>query len=149
MNFSIFTDQLFPSNKIICLGKREEDVSTEAFFRNKKRSEITRLSLELDYKYPHYACLSFMTPDAFAYFLPVYMRLAVEDIKLETDFAWTVVSSHLLPMAKGMMTENRESILNSYTKEQLNLIPKFLLAMKSYFPNDNEIDSLSYWKKFL
>lgn len=92
-----------------------------------------------------------MTPDAFAFFLPVYMRLAVEDIKLETDFAWTVVSAHLLPMAKGMMTENRESILNSYTKEQLNLIPIFLLKMKLYFPNDNDDESYSllYWEAFL
>ncbi len=68
-------------------------MSTEAFFRNKKRSEITCRLLQLDYKYLHYVCLSFMTPDVFAYFLAIYMRLAVEDIKLETDMAAYVIKT--------------------------------------------------------
>lgn len=153
MDFSIFKDVSFPNNRIISTGLREEDRAVEKFFRNKKISEITRYTLENDYKYTYSACLDFMTPEAFAFFLPAFMKIAVQDYNGETSFPWIVVSCHLLPMAEGTMPDNRDAILSSYSDSQLHVVAEFLKEMSHYYqiyePDDDATKAFDlFWGEF-
>lgn len=126
MDFLMFKDISFPEGEIIALGNTDEDRAVNEYFRNKKISEITFTFLKDEYKYPHGACLCFMTPMAYAFFFPVFMKLAINDINGDTDIPWTVVSCNLLPMAEGRMKENLDVILSTYSKAQLRAIAIFL-----------------------
>lgn len=155
MDFSMFEDISFPKGEIITLGNTDEEKALSEYFSNRKISDISLNSLKEEYKYPHNACLCFMAPRAYAFFLPAFMKLAINDTKGDTDIPWVVVSCNLLAIAEGKMKKNLEAILISYSKTQLQAITVFLKIMsngyyKNYEPEDDAQTSLDiFWGRFI
>ncbi len=162
MDFSIFSKREFPQGKAVTSGNSLEASYVESFFSGRSQVEITFDLLKSAYSHDPSACLSFMLPDAFAFFLPAYMRIALENYE-EADAIPDAVIFHLLCIAQGGAYDEKineeyknrlNAILSSYSVEQLKAVAEFLDEMsKKYwhkYPTDDAQKALSvYWERFL
>ena len=128
IDFSIFPNVIFPINEPISSGAGIESRAVENFFRGRARFEISLKDLNESYKHDPSACLGFMLPSAFAFFLPLFMRISVLDFD-EADVISDTVVYRLRDMGVGRAEENLNSVLLNYTKDQLNVILDFLSEM--------------------
>lgn len=118
----------FSFHEPISGGKRVEPRDIEAFFRRRRRFETSLNELENVYEHDPSAILGFMLPRAFAFFLPLFMKISIVDYDEANVIPDTVVS-RLSDMANGRADDNLSAILSSYTHEQLELILVFLSEM--------------------
>lgn len=85
------------------------------FFAGRDWSEVGLQELVHEYRGDHSACLSFMSPVAFAYYLPCYMLLALEHYE-EADLAAEAAVAAFAPKAIAGIEEKqrrRRAALNS------------------------------------
>lgn len=153
MNFSVFFNNSFPPDKkAIAVGESIEASDVSKFFSGRNVREITLDELKSNYPHDAAACLAFMTPLAFAYFLPSFMRIALEDYG-RADVIPEVVIGYLLAMADGRDMARRDVIEASYSRDQLGTVAKFLREMSDkywyQYPSDDAQKALSsYWGQF-
>ncbi|MGH7208827.1 MAG: DUF6714 family protein [Nitrospiraceae bacterium] len=81
---SAFADVPYPGDKNIVQGSSLEAKEIESFFKGKRWEEITLESLKTNPPMDSSAGLSFMTKEAFQYYLPAYLMIAI-DHKSEAD----------------------------------------------------------------
>ncbi|ERJ33261.1 hypothetical protein L810_4519 [Burkholderia sp. AU4i] len=74
-HFSLFPDDIFPVEKAITNIGGIEARAVDRFFRGRRRFAIT-LEVRDNYECDESACLGFIEPEAFAFFLPLFMKLA-------------------------------------------------------------------------
>ncbi|MBF5008010.1 DUF6714 family protein [Burkholderia pseudomultivorans] len=128
IDLSVFDNHFFPSGEPIGYGGGIEPRDVEDFFRRRRRFDVTLSDLKNVYEHDPSACLGFMLPRAFAFFLPAFMKISILDYE-EADVISDTVVYRLCDMAKGRADDNLSAVLSSYTHEQLELIPNFLLEM--------------------
>ncbi|MCO8592615.1 DUF6714 family protein [Burkholderia multivorans] len=128
IDFSVFENDFFSSDEPIACGGRVEPRAVEAFFRGRRRFDVTLGDLNNVYEHDPSACLGFMLPRAFAFFLPVFMKISIIDYE-EADVISDAVVRRMYDMAKDRADDNLSAVLSSYTREQLETILNFLLEM--------------------
>src|SRR5262249_32601998 len=124
----------------------------EQFFRGKKWTEITLASLRKDYRGDPSACMTFMTPQAFRYYLPLFMTICLEH-GIDADMIllstiWRLTRGHS-PLQDDRWMSERYSFLSKLQEQD---IAEFLLVMRDYCEpllpgNDAEIAYKSYWER--
>jgi hypothetical protein len=136
-------------------GDRER-AAIDAFFRGKKWQEIRLDDLRTGYKGDESACLTFMTPQAFRYYLPAYLLFCLENFRE----AWM---SNLLPCTiwwlelDGNDRENATLFFDrfdGYNKAQKRDIALFLKQMSKRHGEDFAQDHADlaltwYWSRHL
>ncbi|CAB3772781.1 hypothetical protein B7G54_37460 [Burkholderia puraquae] len=128
LDFSTFPNDSFPKGESITDRSGIESCAVDDFFRGKKRFEVTLKELREDYECDESACLTFMKPKAFAFFLPLFMKIAT----LEYDEADNIPDSlvyKLHRMATGGASDWLDEISKTYTKNQRDSIIDFLDEM--------------------
>ena len=128
-------------------GASIEARAVEAYFRSKRARDISINELARDYHDPA-ACLVFMSNEAFAFFLPAFMRIALEDYAISGAIPEAVVG-RLLAMAEGRDNERRDAVLRTYSKDELASVAKFLKEISARYwhkyPEDTAMRAYEYW----
>ncbi|QRR08577.1 hypothetical protein FPJ27_19655 [Burkholderia sp. MS455] len=125
---SLFPNAPFPKGKSITDRSGIESCAVDDFFRGKKRFDITLKELRKGYEYDESACLTFMEPEAFAFFLPLFMKIATRDYDEADNIPDSLVyKPHRMTTsgAKDWLSE----ILKTYSKDQRDSIVDFLDEM--------------------
>ena len=105
-----------------------ESCAVDDFFRGRKRFDTSLAELRDDYEFDESACLTFMGPDAFAFFLPLFMKLSVFDCEDSDNIPDSVVLK-LHRMAIGEADHWLNAILKGYSRDQRNIVVEFLDEM--------------------
>ncbi|MEQ2052752.1 DUF6714 family protein [Burkholderia multivorans] len=127
-DFSVFDNDFFSFDEPIACGRRVEPRDVEAFFRKRRRFDVSLGDLNNVYEHDPSTCLGFMLPRAFAFFLPVFMKISIIDYE-RADVIPDAVVYRLCDMAKDRADDNLSAVLSSYTHEQLEMVLNFLLEM--------------------
>ena len=141
--------QLFPRDRPIGHGHSIEAKSVEQYFRNRTLDSITLDSLNNDYPHDPAACLVAMTNEAFAFFLPAFMRIALNDYKRANVIPEAIIN-RFVEMAEGRDDERRNAILATYSTSALEGIASFLAKMSELYwhryPEDSALRALQFWR---
>ncbi len=151
----MFPNEKFPLGEPIAIPTGSEATDIEEFFRGRYRDEITYGVLKSDYSGDSSACVTLMLPAAFAFFLPVYMRIALHEYEICDALADSVISD-LQYMAQGGYQDKLNAILLSYSPMQLKAVAEFLNGMseiyrKLYSSDDGNVakEALDlYWGRY-
>lgn len=127
-HFSLFPDDIFPVEKAITNIDGIEARAVDQFFRGRRRFATTLEELRDNYECDESACLGFMEPEAFAFFLPLFMKLAACEYDASSNIPDSVVYK-LHRIAAGDADDWLAAILATYSTEQLGVIVEFLEEM--------------------
>lgn len=118
------------------------------FFRGKTWQQITLKSLQDEYNGDGSACLCFMSSEAFRYYLPAYMIIAINEY-LEADVIRDSAIYALSPPADNDLIESWNEKISNFSDKQKEAIIKFLQFIhENYKINDDSLNSaLTYWNK--
>lgn len=116
--------RLLPSEVPIGDGSSIEGRAVEAYFREKGLDDITLEGLNKDYPHDPAACLVFMSNEAFAFFLPAFMRISLERYSTAGAIPEAVVG-RLQDMAQGRDDERRDTLLRVYSRKDLAAVAEF------------------------
>ena len=117
-----WSDAPYPGDDAIAYdqsGRHLECALVAGFFRGKRWKDVTLAALR-SYRGDASACLAFMSPQAFRYYLPAYMLIAIDDYA-EADVIADSALNMLTPgelqeywneRAKGFSQRQREAILS-------------------------------------
>jgi hypothetical protein len=153
MDFSVFPSDKFPLSQHVTSCDSIEACGVEKFFRGRSWDEITFDLLKTNYPHDPAACLTFMLPTAYAFFLPAYMQIALKNYEISDAIPDSVIFD-LLGMGQGKCQDKLDAVLSSYTAEQLKAIAEFLNEMSEkywhLYPSDDAKKAYAiYWGKFL
>lgn len=130
----------------------ERDAVTQ-FFAGKSWEDISWDEL-LKYKGDRSACLSFMSPEAYRYYLPSYMLVAL-DHYLESDVSADSAWWSLSPPTDTMLGQYWADRVAGFSRAQKEAILSFLQFMLHEHGSDylssveNLRDAVAYWKNAL
>ncbi|ALX10412.1 hypothetical protein P350_02100 [Burkholderia cepacia JBK9] len=127
-HFSLFPDDIFSVEKAITNKSGIEACAVDRFFKGRRRFATTLEELRDNYECDESACLGFMEPEAFAFFLPLFMKLAACEYSASNNITDSVVYK-LHRMASGDGEDWLVAIQATYTMEQLDVIVEFLKEM--------------------
>ncbi len=143
------------------------------YFKGKHWKDITLDGLQKDYPGPHDACLSFMSPEAFRFYLPSYMVIAITEEgsgdtateaavnalrppKLDPhlyELANTVgdpAANPFTPVAverRKVWWERRVSGFTTAQQQAIVVFLDYLIARWKGDPKFGPHDALAYWKQ--
>ncbi|SDR49108.1 hypothetical protein SAMN05444161_4580 [Rhizobiales bacterium GAS191] len=131
------------------------------YFRGKKWQDITLQGLKNDYVGDQSACLSFMTPEAFIYYLPAYLMLCI-NYPFESDMIYpsTIwnLTKDFFPYDPRFFEHRREEFkcrFENLALEKKRTIANFLALMHSLHDGkltageDAQQALDRYWGQFL
>ena len=128
-------------------GLNLECIQVAEFFLGKSWRDITLPSLKT-YSGDGSACLSFMSPEAFRYYLATYMLIALDNYA-EADVIADSAAYALTPQPPGPMYEFWNERVSGFTPSQKRAIVAFLRHMASEHQADYPVhgpqDSLPHW----
>lgn len=150
--FNLFNNLPYPDDDNISDKNSIEASYVSNYFRGKQWDKLGVKELQEDYPGDPSACLSFMTPSAFRYFFPGYMKMALIEYDI-ADAIFDVVINKLVTTATDPNYYYR-SIFEAYDHIYLNAIAKYLVVMSDkyckHYPVDEAALALkSYWSKYL
>lgn len=128
LDFSMFINDFFPNEKPITNRSGIESCAVDDFFRGKRRFDITIKELRDDYECDESACLTSMEPEAFSFFLPLFMKIAIRDYD-EADNIPDSIVYKLHRMATGGANDWLVEVLKMYSKDQRGTVIDFLDEM--------------------
>ena len=102
----------------VCCG---EYTYVAEFFRGKHWRDVDLRSLRGEYPGPHDACLSFMSAEAFRFFLPAYMVIAVEEQQTSDAATDTAIFALAPPRYRPELDELARSINEQVAQEDPDL----------------------------
>ncbi|WP_257248858.1 DUF6714 family protein [Burkholderia cepacia] len=126
--FALFPDDIFPVEKAVTNKGGIEARAVDRFFSGRRRFATTLEELRDNYECDETACLGFMEPEVFAFFLPLFMKLAACQYDASNDISDSVVYK-LHRIAAGDADDWLAAILATYSTEQLGVIVEFLEEM--------------------
>ena len=139
----------FPQDRSIGQGGSIEARAVEAYFRGKSADDIQLSGFKRDYPHDPAACLVFMTDEAFAFFLPAFMRIALDDYEVADSIPEAVIN-RLVEMAEGRDDARRDAVLERYSAAEVESIAQFLKKMSELYwhqyPEDSALRAYEYWK---
>ncbi len=122
----------------VCL---ETDAVVE-FFHGKQWQDITLEELQEGYKGDASACLDFMTPDAYRFYVPAYMLIALSNYNDADVIADTAINSFIPPdESSDDMYQWWEQRIGGFLLEQREAIIAFLEYMQDAHAEDYPIHS--------
>jgi hypothetical protein len=125
------------------------------FFNSKQWTEVTFESLRDGYPHEEAATMAFMTPKAFAYYLPAFMIMSIDDSRLNLS---DVIVWKLLAAEKGLVgLDGVEEIASYLNDDQKRVVAEFLQYMAVAHREASEPPDLRdaehalrvYWHKYL
>lgn len=119
----------------------------EEFFRDKMWTEITLEDLKSEYPGPPDACLSFMSPEAFRYFLPAYMRFFLERWD-EADAIADAAVFVLIPTSDPKLVQWQLDRFRGFDHRQRRAIADFLAYAGETYGSDYDTFGLPEAKAF-
>lgn len=134
-------------------GKYLECDQIAQFFSGKRWEEVSWQEL-CKYKGDRSACLSFMSPDAYRYYLASYMMVALNnyaEADVSADSAWY----SLIPPTDSGLNHYWAARVSGFTKDQKNAILLFLQFMLDAHSEDFPFDiagrreAIQHWKAFI
>ena len=128
-------------------GSHLECMQVADFFRGKSWKDITLQCLRT-YRGDGSACLSFMSPEAFRYYLPAYMLIALDNYG-EADLIADSAVNALTPQPRGPLQRFWEERVSEFTRDQKRAILAFLRHMaaahEADYPAHGPKDALPHW----
>ncbi len=135
------------SGKAGCGG--DEYSYVENFFAGKRWTEISLESLREAYRGPPDACLSFMSHEAFRYFLPSFMWLFIERWE-EADAVADAVIFSLIPTRDPILEEWQTERFSHFDENQRRVVADFLGYAEEIHGSEYETFELQeakqYWR---
>ena len=136
----------YPGHDRIAYDTSLEGLQVAQFFRGRKWKTITLAVFET-YSGDSSACLCFMLPDGFRYYLPAYMLIAVDEYP-DADVTADSAVYALTPPASLTEPLWRERS-NLFSADQRTAIVAFLKFMETSrgtdYPVHSPRDALPYW----
>ncbi|MBL0944153.1 MAG: hypothetical protein IBJ04_07500 [Hydrogenophaga sp.] len=131
MNFDIFERGRYPSDRSAAqasrIGDRWEGDEAERFFRGRCAKEVTYETLTREYRHDWSIAPCLLNEEAYLFFLPAFMKVALEDYNRgETPTLTVTVVSDFLEMARGELDHRLLPILRTFTAEQLRFVADYL-----------------------
>jgi hypothetical protein len=122
------------------------------FFQGKRWQDITLDALLAGYNGDASACLNFMTPEAFRYYLPAYLFIAIDRFKESDVIPYSVVWKLTAPEHPGPDMDWFLSRVEGLSLEQRRVIIEFLQFMRTahaehFFSDDPGTALKRYWSK--
>lgn len=151
-----FQDIPYPGDDHIAYRKsipEAEESRVAEFFRGKRWEEITAKTLQEDYRGDG-SCLAFMSDEAFIYYLPAYMVIAIQEYEEADVIADSAVFA--LSPPKGDIAHLRpwwQERVAGFTKRQREAILLFLQFMHEHhkedydYPDSPLAAALEYWQR--
>ena len=145
------------SENILRNGSYESNIESGYvvnFFNGKKWTDVTLNKFINDYEGDPSACLLFMSPEAFRYYLPLYLRICLVDYD-NADVIYDTTLWRLIPSKNNMNREEFDELFNGYNGDQKALIAKILQFLAQAHIDDfgEKSDAQTalddYWKEFL
>jgi hypothetical protein len=121
----------------------------KSYFSGRNWRSINVESMKENYAGDPSACLSFMTPEAFRYFFPSYIRMAYMEYDVaDAIFDVVIAKLHSVAFGDSYLIE----IIEGYGPRQLEaiatLVCKFSEKFCKYYPKDLAAEAFAkYWHK--
>jgi len=139
--------------------KKDYDQVIEArqvadYFSDKKWQDITVRSLRADYIGDASACLVFMTPQAFRFYLPAYLLICIDEYN-EADVIYDSTITRLIKSTEPTEATKFDDRFVTMALGQKQAIAAFLLQMHLLHDNKDRVEECarraldSYWSSFL
>ena len=126
------------------------DSLVEEFFRDRSWPEITLESLQDTYPGPPDACLSFMSAEAFRYYMPGFMSIFLEHWDQADAIADATVFV-LVPTSDARLRAWQAERFEKFNSAQRRMIFDFLTYAESRYGDEYEFvglpDALHYWRE--
>jgi uncharacterized protein DUF6714 len=106
-------------------GRHLECNMVAEFFAGRRWTDITLGQLQNQYPGDPSACLSFMSPEAFRYYLPVYMAIAI-DRHESSDLAAEAAVAALTPSEDASLAQYQATRWAGFNRNQREAIVAFL-----------------------
>lgn len=131
MQYAVFQRGRYPSNRPAAqssrIGDGWEGDEAERFFRGRSADEVTYETLVDEYRKDWSITPCLLNDEAYVFFLPAFMRVALEDYERgETPTLTVAVVSDFLEMAKGELDSRLLSVLRAFSQEQLGFVADYL-----------------------
>lgn len=149
-----FAEVSYPGDKNLVHGSSLEAKEIENFLKGKHWEDVTLESLRSNPPMDPSACLSFMTREAFQYYLPAYLVITL-DHKLEADvipeFTIRALSIPEIPESNRVRYESRVA---TFTKAQRKAIRSVLEYVREMFEELSHaglyapsLSTIQYWSE--
>jgi hypothetical protein len=140
----------YPGDENLRDGSSLEGQEVADFLRGKRWKDVTLTSLQSEYVGDGSACLGFLSPAAFRYYLPAYMLIAVDhyyNADVIADSAWSSLNPSY-PEGTEMWLWWHERVCE-FSSEQIRAIVGFLrfldAAYGEAYPLQGPKDAISFW----
>jgi hypothetical protein len=130
VDFSVFPNEKYPEHEAITSRSGIESSEVDNFFRGRRRWDITARQLNEEYKHDPSACLGFMTPGAFSFFAPLYLRMVLLKSELYGAFPDSVFNEfHRL--VTDVDSRRLDVMRERYSKEQWAVVVESFVSICS------------------
>lgn len=131
MNYDMFERGRYPQDRPAVqasrIGDHWEGDEAERFFRGRLAKEVNYQSLTEEYRKDWSIAPCLLNDEAYVFFLPAFMRVALEDYERgETPTLTITVVSDFLDMAQGKLDHRLLPILREFSAEQLSFVAEYL-----------------------
>lgn len=160
MNLEVFDRGVFDADRPAAaesiVGDGWVGDETERFFRGRAFIDVNYETLSKDYRSVWWAAHNFLNEDAYLFFLPAFLKIALVDF--DKDGASQLADAlayGFLRMAEGEHDDRLIPLLQNYTRTQLAEIAQFLweLSETRYQPAGDIDDAKpaleKFWKQYL
>jgi hypothetical protein len=128
VDFSAFPNEKYPEHEAITSRSGIESSDVDTFFRGRRRWDITARQLNEEYKHDPSACLGFMTPGAFSFFAPLYLRMMLQGSELYGAFPDSVLNEFHRLVADHD-SSRLDVMLEKYSKKQWAVVVESLVSI--------------------
>lgn len=159
MNFEIFQRGRYPQDRPAAqqsrIGDGWEGDEAERFFRGRHVEEVNYQTLTQEYRKDWSIAPCLLNDEAYVFFLPAFMKIAIEDYERgETPTLTVTVISDFLEMARGELDYRLLPILRTFTADQLTFIADYLEEVNDRYyhalghENDAACALQLFWHQF-
>ena len=124
----------------------------EEFFSGREWDAFSLQTLLNEYRGPHEACLSFMSTEAFNYYLPGFMKISIEEFDPE-EILMEFVLYELKPNTNYDNQKMQFERFSTFDQEQINTIVIFFDYMQEKYGDEFRLSGHDkgriYWKRKL
>ena len=163
VNLSDFDQLAFPPDApVVSAGKAGDEWEYDAavaYFRGKRLVDVTYNDIRTRYgKTDWTASISFLSEQAFLFFLPALMKIAQDNYRDVSDNAGVLADNLVFMfrrMATGDMDHRLHPLVQRYSRVQLSAIAKFLIEMSDeHYRGTGDMDDAKtalqlFWGQYL
>lgn len=159
MNYEIFARDRYPSDRPAAqasrIGDQWEGDEAERFFRGRLAKDVNYETLAHEYLLDWSIAPCLLNDEAYVFFLPAFMKVALEDYERgETPRLTVTVVSDFQEMANGELDHRLLPILRTFSAGQLSFVADYLQEVHDRYyhalGDDNDAASALrlFWHQF-